>query len=184
MTATAPSMTSEMRRTPRTSDLTSSMPSDLDSAAVLSREDSERRRTTTTPMIDAKVMTPKPPIWISNRMTTCPNPLQCVAVSTMTCPVTHRAETAVNSASIGVAPPGPAFAIGSSSSPVPIRMPRAKPPTVHCAGCGRRQPRVRGAEGVVRGTELHYACRGEAQVDYGVNGSKTNTGIGRSVFVW
>ena len=45
-------------------------------------------------------MMPKPPIWMSSRITTCPNGLQWVAVSTTTRPVTQAALVAVKSASM------------------------------------------------------------------------------------
>ena len=44
------------------------------------------------------VTTPRPPIWMSRRITACPNPVQQLAVSCTTSPVTHTAETEVNSA--------------------------------------------------------------------------------------
>ena len=46
------------------------------------------------------VTTPIPPIWISKSITICPNKLHCVAVSTVIKPVTHTADTDVNSASM------------------------------------------------------------------------------------
>ena len=45
------------------------------------------------------VMTPKPPTWISKRITACPNTLQVETVGTVTSPVTQVEVTAVNSAS-------------------------------------------------------------------------------------
>ena len=46
----------------------------------------------------AMVMKPRPPSWMSTRITTCPKPDQYVAVSTSTRPVTHDALTEVKSA--------------------------------------------------------------------------------------
>ena len=72
-------------------------------------------------------MNPKPPTWISSRIATWPNGLQCVAVSTTTRPVTHTAEVAVNAASTsGVQVPS-ADEIGSISTTVPIAIRTANP---------------------------------------------------------
>ena len=75
----------------------------------------------------AMVTTPIPPIWMRQRITTCPNMVQPVAVSTTTSPVTQTADVEVNSASInGVQPP--AFdAKGSASRSVPSKMTAKKP---------------------------------------------------------
>ncbi len=45
------------------------------------------------------MITPIPPIWINNRMTSCPNDDQYAAVSCTTQPITQTAETEVNKAS-------------------------------------------------------------------------------------
>ena len=47
----------------------------------------------------AKVINPKPPIWIKSAMTACPKPVKAVPVSTTASPVTVTAEVEVNSAS-------------------------------------------------------------------------------------
>ena len=56
------------------------------------------RREISNPTSDARVMMPKPPTWISARMTTWPKPDQYTGVSTTISPVTHTALVAVNSA--------------------------------------------------------------------------------------
>ncbi len=87
-------------------------------------------------------MNPKPPTWMSDRITTVPNGLQWVAVSTTTRPVTHTAEVAVNRAvTMSVVMPG-AAEIGSSSRIVPIATRTANPETRTADGeGGRRIPR-------------------------------------------
>ena len=87
---------------------------------------------------DVAVMTdikPRPPIWMSRRMTHLPKSDQCTAVPTVTRPVTQVALVAVNSASIkGVA--RPLFAAqGSVSSSVPVRIMSAKPTAITIAAC-------------------------------------------------
>ena len=56
-----------------------------------------RRRTRREKSV-AMVMKPRPPSWMSRRMTVWPKPVQYVAVSTRTRPVTQEALTAVKSA--------------------------------------------------------------------------------------
>ena len=46
------------------------------------------------------VMTPRPPNWIKNRITICPQTLQVEYVGTVTRPVTQMDVVAVNKASI------------------------------------------------------------------------------------
>ena len=67
-------------------------------------------------------------------MTTWPKPLQNTGVSTVISPVTQTADVAVNSASSRLAPPPPALATGSNSSPVPTATAAAKPSTITWAG--------------------------------------------------
>ena len=65
-------------------------------------------------------MIPNPPAWMSSMITTCPNALQCVPVSSTTSPVTQAADVAVNSASTnGVGSPD-CVANGSMRSAVPM----------------------------------------------------------------
>lgn len=52
--------------------------------------------------MEAAVMTPNPPNWIRTRIMICPNLDQYIAVVTVVRPVTHIADVAVNSASIGL----------------------------------------------------------------------------------
>ena len=66
-------------------------------------------------------MNPNPPTWIIRRIAACPNPLQYVAVSTTTRPVTHTAEVAVNRASTGGVQRALGREIGSIRSTVPTR---------------------------------------------------------------
>jgi len=46
------------------------------------------------------VINPKPPSWMSSRITTCPNSVQAVKVSTIINPVTQVADVAVKMAVI------------------------------------------------------------------------------------
>ena len=80
-------------------------------------------------------MIPKPPTWISSRMTTWPKPLQYVAVSTVIRPVTQTALVAVNSAVTSGAPSSPARDTGSISSSVPTTTAVPKARTITWAGC-------------------------------------------------
>ena len=64
-------------------------------------------------------MIPNPPTWISTRITTCPNSDQYAPVSTVTSPVTHTAEVAVNTASSRVERSPVAVAAGNDSSTEP-----------------------------------------------------------------
>ena len=68
-----------------------------------------------------KVMIPRPPNWISSRMTVCPSSVYC-AVSTVARPVTHTAEVAVNSASMSRRRPSPFQQKGSQRISAPTRM--------------------------------------------------------------
>src|SRR4029078_10878851 len=77
-----------------------------------------RAPTSTTSSV-ANVMMPKPPTWTNPTMTTWPNGDQYVAVSTVTSPVTHTADTLVNAASRTVARCPVLVAEGSDSSSVP-----------------------------------------------------------------
>lgn len=67
-------------------------------------------------------------------MTTCPKPVQKTGVSTTISPVTQTALVAVKSASTKLAPPGPTFAMGSISRPVPTAIAATNPSTTACAG--------------------------------------------------
>ncbi len=82
----------------------------------------------------AKVMIPIPPTWIMTRMASSPNPDQKVAVSTTTRPVTHTAETVVNSAVTSPAAVPSSVATGSISRTVPIPTASANPATTAAAG--------------------------------------------------
>jgi hypothetical protein len=106
------------------------MPRLLVSAAAVSRVRSPILRDRSNPTSDASVMIPKPPTWISSRMTACPNPLQYVGVSTVTNPVTHTALVAVKSAVTSGAPSGPIRDTGSISSSVPTMTAAPKAMTI------------------------------------------------------
>ena len=86
---------------------------------------SETRPAATSRMSEENVMMPSPPSWMSPRMTAWPNPLNAVAVSTTTSPVTQTAEVAVNSASMKEMRPPRALG-GSQSKTAPPRMAKAK----------------------------------------------------------
>ncbi len=75
------------------------MRSGLLSLAAMSRAFRPRRRDTMSPMIDASVSTPIPPICTPSAMKAWPSGVQYVAMSTVARPVTQIAETAVKSAS-------------------------------------------------------------------------------------
>jgi len=72
-------------------------------------------------------MIPKPPAWTSNRMTICPNALQCWDVTTTVRPVTHTADVAVNSASSGEVRERSWLEMGSISNAVPMAMSARNP---------------------------------------------------------
>ena len=67
---------------------------------TVSRSLSETRPPATRRMSEENVMTPSPPSWMRARMTDWPKPLNAVAVSTTTRPVTQTAEVDVNRASM------------------------------------------------------------------------------------
>ena len=92
-------------------------------------------------METAAVTTPRPPTWMSSRITACPKEDQKVAVSCTTRPVTHTAETAVNRLSAKPALPGARRETGSISSSVPARISAAKPSTMIRKGVRRKTGR-------------------------------------------
>ena len=66
-------------------------------------------------------MSPRPPIWMSVRMIAWPNLVKWLPVSTTMRPVTHTADVAVNSESIGVmCPPTVARGVANSRAPTTI----------------------------------------------------------------
>ena len=79
------------------------------------------------------VMKPRPPIWMSVMITIWPKVVQPVKVSRTIRPVTQVALVAVNSASSGAAG-APLEAMGSISSPAPIRITRKKLSAIRRAG--------------------------------------------------
>lgn len=117
------------------------------------RDRTERRRASTRPTSAAKSMMPKPPSWISARITTLPKGLQKTAVSTTTSPVTQTAEVAVNRASIGGVQVPSLDEIGSMSSSVPAMITAPNPAAMTWAGARlRRRPAARRS----RVTDGHY----------------------------
>ena len=87
---------------------------------------------------------PSPPIWISPRITACPQPVQATAVSTVTRPVTVTALVAVKKASMKVARCSPGVMTGSNSSPVPTQMVAAKASATKAPGRSARMRLGRG----------------------------------------
>ena len=72
--------------------------------------------------MEAMVIKPRPPICISERMTSLPNRVNTSPVFTTVRPVTQTAEVAVNSASIKVmSVPSFTVAKGMHSRPAPIK---------------------------------------------------------------
>ena len=69
-----------------------------------SRSFKENRLPITIKRMEAMVIKPKPPICISERMTSLPNSVNASPVFTTVRPVTQTAEVAVNNASIKVTP--------------------------------------------------------------------------------
>ncbi|HMA47682.1 MAG TPA: hypothetical protein VKP11_10860, partial [Frankiaceae bacterium] len=74
-------------------------------------------------------------------ITSLPNGVQYVPVSTTTCPVTVTAEVAVKNATIAGAPPSPRRAIGNASRSVPAATAKASAAAASCAGCRSRTAR-------------------------------------------
>ena len=72
------------------------------------------------------VMKPSPPSWIIARITTCPNSVHCVQVSTRISPVTQLEEVAVNNPVKKPALCPSREATGRVSSRAPTRMMMAK----------------------------------------------------------
>jgi hypothetical protein len=84
---------------------------------------------------EAVVMMPKPPTWMSARITPSPNPLQYVPVSTTAKPVTQTADVEVNRAVSTPAPVPSSAAGGSANSTAPSRITTANAVTTVRAGC-------------------------------------------------
>ena len=78
-------------------------------------------------IMTARLMKPSPPICISVSMTIWPNRLQCVAVSTVTSPVTQVALTAVKAASSGGVKVRETDEMGSIKSSAPSSIIMRKP---------------------------------------------------------
>lgn len=80
-----------------------------------------------------KVMKPRPPSWMSVRITSWPKTVQLVNVSRTTRPVTQVALVEVNRASRNPAG-SPREAMGSISSPAPARMTSRNPTAMRREG--------------------------------------------------
>ena len=101
---------------------------------MIMRSRREMVRPMTRKIIVAKVMKPRPPVWISTSSTTWPKVEYTVPVSRTTSPVTHTAEVEVNSASNQPTRPGSAHAAGSDKSALPMRISAAKPAAITGSG--------------------------------------------------
>lgn len=84
------------------------------------------------PKKKVKVIIPKPPSWIRNKIIPLPRLVNAVAVSTTISPVTQTALVDVKKASIMLMPFVVAF--GNSSNAVPIKIRKMKLPTIIIAG--------------------------------------------------
>ena len=91
-------------------------------------------RDTASANIDARVITPRPPMRIPNMITICPNKDQQEAVLTTVRPVTQTAEVEVKTASTRGAGLPVVVAIGNESSSVMTRMIAANTITTRRAG--------------------------------------------------
>ncbi len=80
-------------------------------------------------------MMPKPPTWMSPRITACPKGVQKVAVSTTTSPVRHTAEVAVKIPSRGGTEPSPRVEMGRERRTAPITINSKNEPAVNRAAC-------------------------------------------------
>ena len=109
-----------------------------DWACATNRARRPSRRDTSTTSSDATVMMPSPPTCIRARITTWPGVDHDVPVSTVTSPVTHTADVAVNTLSRTLALRPSADDAGRSSSPVPTAMPTANAPAMTWPGLPAR----------------------------------------------
>ena len=107
------------------------LPSDVAPTGSRSAKRSERvkRRPIAMIRIMPAVMIPSPPIYIRPVITNCPKPVQYVALSTITSPVTQAADVAVKKATSKGALPEAEVEIGRESITVPMPMRSANPPT-------------------------------------------------------
>src|ERR687893_2328495 len=92
------------------------------------------RRAMSRPSSVANVMIPMPPAWTNPRITSSPNVDQYVGVFTTSKPVTHTAETAVNTATTKPVDAPVSVVPGSISNTVPIAAAMANPATTAAAG--------------------------------------------------
>ena len=92
------------------------------------------RLPTTINTVDITVITPRPPIWISTRITSWPNSENVVDVSAITRPVTHTEDVAVKSESRKERLLPDRVETGRQSSAVPRRIKSRKPETTICSG--------------------------------------------------
>ena len=126
MSAPAPSKQKVVPRAPRTSRPMSPMSLRLKLDTAMSRWLRDSLRFTIRAMRKITDMNPRPPSWMSSRMTTWPNSVHAVRVSTRIRPVTQVADVAGNSAVISPQLSPDTEAMGSISSRVPHRITAAK----------------------------------------------------------
>ncbi len=125
--APMPSIVKALKITQRISRTSPPMRSSFSDSCSISRVPSEMRLPSSMKKIVAAAMKPRPPICISNMMTTWPNVENSVPVSRTTSPVTHTAEVDVNSASGKPTLSPVEEEMGSVRSSAPISMTVAKP---------------------------------------------------------
>ena len=109
-------------------------PSDFVSWAASMRWVSPRWRETAKPRIEARVMTPRPPIMMPRAMTAWPKMVHELAVSIVVKPVTHTADTAVKRTSTKAMGRSGTVAKGRESKAVIVAMIKAKTPRARRAG--------------------------------------------------
>ena len=130
----ANSATNVMSSTRRTSRTIPPGPSWLNEAWITSRSFRVILRWSASMPTVITVMYPSPPNWIRIRITILPNTVQLSMVLSTTRPVTQFADVAVNSASRKPTLSPLRLAKGRASRTAPMRIIRAKPATIDCAG--------------------------------------------------
>ena len=78
------------------------------------------------------VISPRPPIWISNRITICPNTLHVACVGSVVKPVTQMAVVAVNNASTNATLSPLLVLMGKDKSSVPTANTPKKLSRIRC----------------------------------------------------
>lgn len=85
----------------------------------------------------ASDMIPKPPTWMSIRITPCPNGVQKVAVSTVIRPVTQTEDTAVKKAVVTRSSTSPVREMGSIKIPAPMMITARNANGTERTGCSK-----------------------------------------------